>query len=122
MHQVPSSVWNQIEQEQQLATPAAKRLFKLKGAAMDSALESESKKLEAQGVDSPSVRANYLRLWPLLFERKAIAGFLADHPNLAPAIPPMEDVGEALIAANNDSTLSEPQQQQLRTLLEHPPA
>jgi hypothetical protein len=122
MYQVPSTVWNQIDREQRLATPLAKRLFPLQGSALDKALEAEIGSWRREGVSSPSVRVNYSRLWPLLWERRAISAFLVDHPELATALPTFEDVGEALIAANNDSTLSEPQQQQLRKLLEVTPA
>lgn len=122
MYQVAPPVWNQIADEQRLATPLAKKLFPLTGAALDKALEAESRKLEAQGVTSPSVRAAYLRLFPLLYERRAISAFLVDHPSYHQALPLMEDVGEALIAANNDSILSEHDQKQLRELLSKTPA
>lgn len=121
MYQVPASAWNQVAKVGPLQTAFAKRLFRLNPAELSTALEQESDKLKKDGVTDPSVRSSYLQLAPLLWERAAIANAVEQSPGLAPALPNVEDVGEAVTLASQDRQLNARQQQQLSELLQREP-
>lgn len=120
MHQAAAEHWNEIAAQGHLATKWAKKMFPLKAQKMDAALEAEETKI-ADEIKDPIVAAAYLKVMPLLWERKAIKTYLADNPNLQNAMPPQETVSEALILASKDFRLTDSQLSKLRTLLERPP-
>lgn len=117
MHQVGHWVWNGIAARGGLETSFATRVFPLAGAEFDAAVEQEARRLEMRGVASATVRASYLTFMPLLWERRAIAAYVADYPELMAALPNIEDVDEAIAMATSDHGLDATEQRQLKELL-----
>ena len=95
-------------------------MFPLNQEKMLAALEDETALLAAEGVPA-AVRMAYLMMAPLLWEEKAIAAHVREHPGLWGALPNVVDVGEAVLIAAKEWRLTEPHQKQLATLLETPP-
>ena len=121
MYQVSAAVWNQIAQTQELRTEFARRLFPLSGAAMEKALDAETEKLKARGIDSPAVRASYLMMAPLLWERGAIARFAQDNPDVVGALPNVEAVDEAVMISSMDRPMTASDKTALARLLREAP-
>ena len=120
MHQVSAEVWNRIAESQELVTQFANRVFPLPEKDQEVQLRHESRDLERRGIPA-SVRAAYLLVMPLLWERAAISSFVAENPDLAPGLPNVEDVEEAVMLASRDLPLSESQQSELTKLLQAEP-
>lgn len=117
MHQVPADVWNQIAEQQPLATDWAKQVFPMPGDQMDVALEREEERL-----GNDALAAAYLKVMPLLWERTAISNFLKDNPSLRWALPEVISIAEAVHLAKLDfQSLTEPQLQRLGQMLKKPP-
>ena len=115
MYSVAAPIWNEIAEQQDLATDWAKQMFSLPQEDLDLALEREEARLTPQV--GAMLAAVYLKIMPLLRERRAIMDFLKDNPNYRHALPEILDVGEAIMVANKDSHLSAQEQRQLRQLL-----
>lgn len=78
MNQVPTSIWNEIAQEQKLATKAATMAFALTPSQMDAMAD-------LWGNELPNKVALGLQLvTPLWLERMAIARYLASNPERSP--------------------------------------
>lgn len=117
MHQASARVWNQIAEQQPLATAWAKQMFPLPSDLLDAALEKEESRL-ARETNDPVVASAYLKVMPLLWERTAISNFLQDNPSLSPALTPMADTSEAVMIASKDFQLTVSQKKKLRRLLD----
>ncbi len=120
MHSVGHWVWNGIAAHGGLETAFARHVFPMNGAAMMAALDGEASRLRQRGCDS-SVIVAYLTMMPLLWERRAIARYVGEHPELAGALPNVESVDEAVAIASLDHPLDESAQWRLAALLSEPP-
>lgn len=120
MHQANATVWNQIAEQQPLATTWAQEMFPLPADQLMRALEREEKRLAAGG-NGAVVAAAYLKVMPLLWEKVAISNFLSDNPDLAAAIPPIETATEAVAMASKDFSLTVLQKKRLLKLLQSAP-
>ena len=117
MHQVAATIWNQIAEQQPLATGWAQQMFPLPEDDLDRALEREEARL-----GGGAVAAAYLRLMPLLWERTAILNFLSENPSLLAALPTPESPAEALQMARADFSLTPNEQKLLLEMLKKRPA
>lgn len=120
MHQAAATYWNQIAEQQPLQTAWAQQMFPLPQDLMDKALEREEQRLSKEAED-PVLASAYLKVMPLLWESKAISNFLLDNPSLRSALPPQENVSEAVITASKDFRLTPFQLRKLRQMLEKRP-
>lgn len=120
MHQAAATYWNQIAEQNPLKTTWAQQMFPLPQESLDKALEQEEARLTQQEGD-PIVAAAYLKVAPLLWEQEAISNFLLDNPSLRSALPPQENVSEALVTASQDFRLTPFQLRKLKAMLEKPP-
>jgi hypothetical protein len=120
MHQAAALYWNLIAQQQPLATEWARRIFPLRQEQMDLALEWEDRKMASLDVSS-AVAAAYIKVMPLLWERKAISNFLLDNPTLRIAMPPQESVAEAVWTARLDYQMTTPELKKLAKLFRKKP-
>lgn len=120
MHQAAATYWNQIAEQQPLKTAWAQQMFPLPQEQLDEALEREEQRLTRE-VNDQVVAAAYLKVMPLLWEATAISNFLLDNPNLRLAIPPQENLQEALILASKDFRMDDFQTSKLKALLEKRP-
>lgn len=121
MYQIPSIVWNQIAQEQDLQTEWARRMFNCSSQEeLNMAVDQEAQKLAKAGVKSPSVRLSYIMMMPLLTERIAISNFMVEHPEMAGyrgGLPEVNTPEEALEIAKGDHLMSAADEEQLLDLL-----
>jgi len=117
MYQVPATVWNRIAETETLATEWAELTFPLPEAELEEALELEAARIQAEHKTSPSLTLAYLKVMPLLWEREAIAAFVADNPALAGALPNVETVEEAVRIATLDHPITTREQDKLASLL-----
>ena len=113
MHQAPAATWNKVAR-MGLETTWAARLFPMAPEEMDRALAAEETRLTEAGTPAP-VASAFLMVAPLLWEREAIGAADVDLPNVV-------DVAEAVRLASLEFSLTDPQRQQLRQLLQAPPA
>ena len=120
MHQAAATYWNQIAEQQPLATAWAEQMFPLPQERLDVALDREEKRLTRETND-PVLASAYLKIMPLLWERTAISNFLLANPTLRIAMPPQESVSEALITARKDFRLTTPQMSKLSEMLKRKP-
>lgn len=121
MHQVDPTVWNRIAETQELRTEFARRVFPMEPDAQAAELALLSARLEAEGVRPPEVRAAYALAMPLLWENRAIQAFVKENPGLAPGLPDVADVTEAVAISSMEFPMTIEQQAQLARLLRIPP-
>jgi hypothetical protein len=121
MHQAAATYWNQIAAQQPLATEWAEQMFPLPQEELDKALDREEERVAAEAGGDRVVAAAYLKVMPLLWERRAISNYLQDNPTLRGAMPPLESRSEAILIASKDFQLSRSQLEKLSTLLKKPP-
>jgi len=100
-----------------LATEWAELMFPLPDDVLMDALDREADRLMAEHKISPSLTLAYLKTMPLLWERKAIAAFVADNPALGGALPNVETVEEAIRIATLDHPITTREQDKLASLL-----
>jgi hypothetical protein len=120
MHQAAARYWNEIAETQPLKTEWAQQMFPLPQEDMDLALENEEKRLMRE-TSNPVLAAAYLKIMPLLWENAAISDYLKENPSLKAAIPPIENIAEAIMMARKDFRLTTPELTKLKEMLEKPP-
>lgn len=122
MYQATAKIWNEIADSQTLETDWAKQMFPLPPDDMLEALNREERRI-AEEKDVPLRLATaYLLVMPLLWERRAIARYVASHPQAEAALPNVETVGEAVMLASKEYSITSQDQRQLAAMLVMPPA
>ncbi|MET4482973.1 hypothetical protein [Bradyrhizobium sp. F1.13.3] len=120
MHQAAARYWNQIAESQPLKTEWAQQMFPLPQEDMDLALANEEKRLIRE-TSNPVLAAAYLKIMPLLWENAAISTYLKDNPSQKAAIPPIENIAEAIMIASKDFRLTTRELMKVGEMLEEPP-
>ena len=119
MLQVAAPIWNEIAETQDLATPWARKAFRLGPQAMADLQDEEYQSLKDKGVQ-PLIARAMLTVKPLMLEARAIAGYLteANRPDLLSALPIVETPEEAAQLAALEYNLTPIQVRRLLLLLQ----
>lgn len=121
MHQVASSIWNQIAEQESLSTEWAQQIFGLPPEEMDQAINAELERLTPELGGDKALASTYLEVMPLLWENAAIRRYLSRHPDLLGALPEVLTADEAVMLASQDHRLTKSDQKLLKSLLQKPP-
>lgn len=119
MYQVPTAVWNQIAETQDLETEWAKLMFSLPEDDQEAAVAEEELRLATE-TGSAILGLAYLTVMPLLWERKAIRLWKEEYGE-NPGLPSIETVQEAVILASKDRPLTVEMQRTLSDMLSTEP-
>lgn len=118
MHQVPTSVWNEIAATQHLTHPVWRRLLPLEGMRFLEALDELEKRVDEVARDARVTRA-YCLTAPLLQETRAISRFVeaSGAPSLRGALPELTTIHEAVDLATREYSLTRLQRRSLASML-----
>lgn len=118
MYQVPTRIWNEIAQTQDVKHQPWTAIFPMDSEAMLSALNQLENLLSTQGADARTIRG-FLLVAPLLMEHQAIARYLnaTNNVTLSAVMPELTSIPEAVDSATSEYRLNPSQQQKLTTLL-----
>lgn len=90
--------------------------MRLSENAMNHMIDAEIERLEQDGTD-PQVALAYVKVAPLLAEKKAIAHYAAKYPEIRSALPEVLSANEAVIFGAQEYALDLAGRDALRTLL-----
>ena len=118
MHQIPSSLWNQIAKTQTLINPSFQVLMSMPAKQMHQTLENQAQALSNNQVPD-NVINSYQQIAPLLAENQAISQYInqTDNLSLRQALPEVLTAAEAVAIASRDRLLSKSEQMQLLQML-----
>ncbi len=117
---VPASVLNAIQASGRMQNPQLSEIFSMSDQQLAEKHDQLTADLMRQGMDRSTALA-YLDVMPLMLERKAIAGYLADsnREELRQALPNLETPDEAATVGTKNRNLNPQQSESLRRALAH---
>ena len=121
MYQIAAPIWNQIAEEQDVATPAAGVAFCLDYQELAIMADAWTK-LEEEAGTTPGVARCVPIALPLLLEHRAISRFLSRYPDLRAAMPELLDAEEAASLMQAEFRLTDVETVMLVEVLSSPDA
>lgn len=118
MHNVPTTIWNQIAP--MAIHPVWQALMAMSQVQQAAAMSGVAADLREDHVSEPVILA-FLEIAPMLHEHRAIRNWLKTHPMYLGYLPEVLTTNEAILIAAKEHRLTVSQTRELRKLLDSSP-